>query len=108
MNVAFENPRKIQVREEGNDNPKTKKIKAKMRNKGIATQEKGKFVSHLVPDRVTGLEELEELRRLSPKRKWNFVSKLIIQYLSLNALNTTLGRSGHYIRGNFSKPRPSF
>ena len=50
-----------------------------MRNKGIATQEKGKFVSYLVPDRVTGLEELEELRRLSPKRKWNFVSKLTIQ-----------------------------
>ncbi|PAV22333.1 asparagine synthetase domain-containing 1 [Pyrrhoderma noxium] len=73
LNVAFENPRKIQVREEGNDNPKTKKIKAKMRNKGIATPEKGKFVSYLVPDRVTGLEELEELRRLSPKRKWNFV-----------------------------------
>ena len=29
---------------------------------------------YLVPDRVGGLNELEELRRLCPGRQWNFVS----------------------------------
>jgi hypothetical protein len=29
---------------------------------------------YLVPDRVAGLSELEELRRLCPGRQWNFVS----------------------------------
>ena len=31
-------------------------------------------VTYNVPDRGTGLQELEELRRLCPHRKWNFVS----------------------------------
>jgi hypothetical protein len=30
----------------------------------------------MVPDRVTGLEEVEELRSLCPDRIWNFVSSL--------------------------------
>ena len=29
--------------------------------------------TYMVPDRVTGLQELEELRRLCPGRVWNFV-----------------------------------
>jgi hypothetical protein len=29
---------------------------------------------YLVPDRKTGLQEVEELRRLCPGRIWNFVS----------------------------------
>ena len=29
--------------------------------------------SYLVPDRITGLEELEEFIRLCPNRQWNFV-----------------------------------
>jgi hypothetical protein len=29
--------------------------------------------SYLVPDRVTGLQELEELRRVCSGRVWNFV-----------------------------------
>lgn len=31
--------------------------------------------SYRVPDRVTGLQEVEELRRLCPGRVWNFVSR---------------------------------
>ena len=31
-------------------------------------------VSYDVPDRLTGLQEVEELRRLCPHRIWNFVS----------------------------------
>ena len=30
--------------------------------------------SYNVPDRLTGLQEVEELRRLCPGRTWNFVS----------------------------------
>lgn len=30
-------------------------------------------VSYDVPDRLTGLQEVEELRRLCPGRTWNFV-----------------------------------
>lgn len=32
-------------------------------------------ISFRVPDRVTGLEELEEFNRLCPNRRWNFVSE---------------------------------
>ncbi|KAF8349883.1 asparagine synthase-domain-containing protein [Amanita rubescens] len=53
LNVAFENPRKM-------------KLLSKATSK---TAE----VSYLVPDRVTGLQELEELRRICPGRQWNFV-----------------------------------
>lgn len=31
-------------------------------------------ISYMVPDRVTGLQALEELRQLCPGRVWNFVS----------------------------------
>ncbi|KAJ7630687.1 asparagine synthase-domain-containing protein [Roridomyces roridus] len=52
LNVAFENPRKL-------------KNQAKKQSNVI--QE-----AYMVPDRVTGLEEVEELRKLCP-RVWNFV-----------------------------------
>jgi hypothetical protein len=42
-------------------------------------------VSYLVPDRVTGLQELEELRRISPGRHWNFVGPWIIAEPTANA-----------------------
>ncbi|KAF8746256.1 hypothetical protein AX14_000054 [Amanita brunnescens Koide BX004] len=53
LNVAFENPRKMRAL-----------------SKAIP---KAAEVSYLVPDRVTGLQELEELRRICPGRQWNFV-----------------------------------
>lgn len=37
--------------------------------------ENGKYDhDYLVPDRVTGLQEVEELRRVCKGRTWNFVS----------------------------------
>lgn len=42
-------------------------------------------VSYLVPDRVTGLQELEELRRISPGRRWNFVGIGIFTEPTANA-----------------------
>ncbi|KAH9846065.1 asparagine synthase-domain-containing protein [Lenzites betulinus] len=71
LNVAFENPRKIAVKVEGNIGglPKREK-KQKLREPLDYSTVK---VSYDVPDRLTGLQELEELRRLRPNRRWNFV-----------------------------------
>ncbi|KAJ3545305.1 hypothetical protein NM688_g5640 [Phlebia brevispora] len=71
LNVAFENPRKMLVRAEGNIGglPKREK-KQKLKN---GTDYSAIEVDYSVPDRVTGLQELEELRSLCPGRIWNFV-----------------------------------
>ncbi|OJT12606.1 Asparagine synthetase domain-containing protein C4F6.11c [Trametes pubescens] len=71
LNVAFENPRKIAVRVDGNVGglPKREK-KQKLREPLDYSTVK---VSFDVPDRLTGLQELEELRRLCPNRTWNFL-----------------------------------
>ncbi|KAK7694458.1 hypothetical protein QCA50_001644 [Cerrena zonata] len=71
LNVGFENPRKILVQAEGNLGalPRREK-KAKLRDR----MEYGTIdVTYNVPDRLTGLQEVEELRRLCPGRLWNFV-----------------------------------
>ncbi|VDC01867.1 unnamed protein product [Peniophora sp. CBMAI 1063] len=59
LNVAFENPRKLQAR------PKRK-------GRQPLVEEK-REVDYMVPDRETGLQEVEELRRICPGRTWNFV-----------------------------------
>ncbi|TBU35062.1 asparagine synthase-domain-containing protein [Dichomitus squalens] len=71
LNVAFENPRKIAVKVEGNiyGLPKREK-KQKLRDPLDYSTVK---VTYDVPDRLTGLQEVEELRRLCPKRTWNFL-----------------------------------
>jgi len=73
--VAFENPRKIQVQDEGNIASLSKKQKkAKMREMAnLASRTTQKACSYRVPDRATGLQEVEELRRLCPGRVWNLV-----------------------------------
>jgi hypothetical protein len=77
LNVAFENPRKIQLQVEGNVGGFSKK-KKRERDREIASATNNKTPSshnapYLVPDRVSGLQEVEELRRLCPGRLWNFV-----------------------------------
>ncbi|KAK0473189.1 asparagine synthase-domain-containing protein [Armillaria novae-zelandiae] len=58
LNVAFENPRKIRMETEGNlGGPEGESVR----------------VSYMVPDRKTGLQEVEELRQLCPGRTWNFI-----------------------------------
>lgn len=64
LNVAFENPWK-------------------------QSKEKNKKDIYLVPDRVTGLQEVEELRRLCPSRKWNFV-EINIPYSESQAAVSTI------------------
>ncbi|KAF8922342.1 asparagine synthase-domain-containing protein [Mucidula mucida] len=72
LNVAFENPRKARVALEGNPGKKQKKKHARADCELKASPP----TSYLVPDRKTGLEQLEELRALCPGRTWNFVSAI--------------------------------
>ncbi|KAI0670083.1 asparagine synthase-domain-containing protein [Trametes maxima] len=71
LNVAFENPRKIAVKVEGNIGglPKREKKQKLLEPLDYSSVK----VSYDVPDRLTGLQEVEELRRLCPKRTWNFL-----------------------------------
>lgn len=77
LNVAFENPRKVQVQLDGNIGALPKK-KRKQHLKMIEIESSSnadrEMSSYIVPDRATGLQEVEELRRLCPGRVWNFVS----------------------------------
>jgi hypothetical protein len=72
LNVAFENPRKLNSRSDGYQSKRRK-------NEGVDStrvhpSNGGQSSIYSVPDRLSGLEELEELRRLCPGRRWNFVS----------------------------------
>ncbi|KIM84589.1 hypothetical protein PILCRDRAFT_6217 [Piloderma croceum F 1598] len=91
LNVAFENPRKMQIQVEGNiaSLPKKQK-KAKMRQMAntVSGTAQGSN-SYRVPDRVTGLEETEELRRLCPGRVWNFV-EVDVPYDESQAMRCTV------------------
>ncbi|KAH7345073.1 asparagine synthase-domain-containing protein [Rhizoctonia solani] len=105
LNVGFENPRTLGA-------PQNKAIQAakvqrkrdkKERKKGMYAPETPSALStpvisespksespktgmYDVPDRLTGLKQLEELRRLCPHRRWNFVC-VNVPYESLaNAL----------------------
>lgn len=63
--MAFENPRSLQAQI-----PKKKKT-------GVVPLEDvtGSLNDiYSVPDRITGIQELEELRRSAPERIWNFAS----------------------------------
>jgi hypothetical protein len=79
LNVAFENPRKLRVQLEGNLDALPKNIKRERRKHGQDEQIAHCDASYIVPDRVSGLEEVEELRRVCPGRIWNFVRLLKIQ-----------------------------
>lgn len=70
LNVAFENPRKIQ----GNIGALPKKKRKKNLKMVESNDDREMSSSYMVPDRVTGLQEVKELRKLCPGRVWNFVS----------------------------------
>ncbi|KAF9056380.1 asparagine synthase-domain-containing protein [Panaeolus papilionaceus] len=69
LNVAFENPRKIRIQQEGNIGGMSRKHKKAQ----TAMKPKQDLPMYMVPDRVSGLSEVEELQRLCPGRQWNFV-----------------------------------
>ncbi|KAI0307607.1 asparagine synthase-domain-containing protein [Multifurca ochricompacta] len=86
LNIAFENPRKIRVQVDGNLGGINKKNAKGLRG-GIPLggQLSGRYdPNFLVPDRNTGLSELEELRRLCPGRQWNFV-EIDVPYVEYQA-----------------------
>ncbi|KAJ7706449.1 asparagine synthase-domain-containing protein [Mycena rosella] len=63
LNVAFENPRKVKLQAVVNPSNSRKKPPKPAPNPPPL---------YMVPDRITGLQQVEELRRLCP-RVWNFV-----------------------------------
>lgn len=86
LNVAFENPRALsgpqknaiqEARAQRKRNKKERKegtsIIPPEDQSPVAFEEPLKTGIYDVPDRLTGLEEVEELRRLCPDRQWNFV-----------------------------------
>ncbi|KAF9270438.1 hypothetical protein L218DRAFT_848553 [Marasmius fiardii PR-910] len=88
LNVAFENPRKIKLKVEGNIGGLSKR-EQKKRTLQNDIDSKSEGTSYMVPDRVTGLQELEELRRLCPGRRWNFV-EINVPYEESQAARTTI------------------
>lgn len=68
LNVAFENPRKLKKPLPTGRRP------GRQRDNGAQLEEANTMTDYMVPDRIGGLEELEELRRVRPNRTWNFVS----------------------------------
>ncbi|EGO25517.1 hypothetical protein SERLADRAFT_368911 [Serpula lacrymans var. lacrymans S7.9] len=85
LNVAFENPRKIQVQTEGNIGAMSKK--KKQQRLKISANKGTENTSYMVPDRLTGLKEVEELRRVCPGRTWNFV-EVNVRYEESRAART--------------------
>ncbi|OMJ16739.1 Asparagine synthetase domain-containing protein 1 [Smittium culicis] len=74
INVSFENPRILK------DSIKKNKIKTKKVNAGTNSidatdfsQESIRSKKYKVPDRVTGLMGLNELRKVYPERSWNWI-----------------------------------
>lgn len=78
LNVAFENPRKLRLLKEGNIGGVPRRVRRAEAHRE-PTQPAVEKEPYLVPDRATGLMELEELRRVCPGRIWNFVN--ILHYL---------------------------
>ena len=84
--MAFENPRKIKIRSESSEDVKKKRKNSQ--NTSLVSeggQLNGKFDPYLVPDRVTGLEELAELQTVCPHRRWNFVSSLVTAVVQVSS-----------------------
>jgi hypothetical protein len=76
LNVAFENPRKSTGLQRDNNLPRKQKKTRTSKDHAAnfnASDGRSATVLYEVPDRVTGLQGLAELKRLCPERKWNFV-----------------------------------
>ncbi|KIP11504.1 hypothetical protein PHLGIDRAFT_21688 [Phlebiopsis gigantea 11061_1 CR5-6] len=86
LNVAFENPRKLRFKDGGNENNIPRREKQKQKDTIAFSSIDANYD---VPDRLTGLQELEELRRLSPNRTWNFV-EINVPYDEYQAARSTI------------------
>lgn len=106
LNVAFENPRKVQLQLNGNIGALPKKKRNQHLKKSETDPSRGngdrELSPYIVPDRATGLQEVEELRRLCPGRTWNFVS-LSTKGYTWWVLIALQGRNRCAIRGECRK-----
>jgi len=95
LNVAFENPRSLQ----GNAHPSKSHGLKRVPEKVVVSEHQ----KYLVPDRVTGLAQVEEFRRLAPQRTWNFVGmvRLLSDFESHQFIS---GGNRHPLRGEPSSP----
>ncbi|EPQ60903.1 hypothetical protein GLOTRDRAFT_113412 [Gloeophyllum trabeum ATCC 11539] len=82
LNVAFENPRKIGAASK----KRGKRTNVDRDEDGTTTSPD---TSWLVPDRAAGLEETQELRKLCPTRRWNFV-EINVTYQEYQAARETV------------------
>jgi len=89
LNVAFENPRKLMIQVQGNLGGLPKKQKKERQRRQTKS---GDTLAYMVPDRVTGLQELEELRRLCPGRVWNFVRCSFSLHAFIAETDSLIGR----------------
>ncbi|KAH7883785.1 asparagine synthase-domain-containing protein [Phlebopus sp. FC_14] len=90
LNVAFENPRKIQVQLDGNTGALAKRTKKRQIMGAAAASGALHYeVRYAVPDRLTGLQEVQELRRTCPGRMWNFV-EVDVSYEESQAARSTI------------------
>ncbi|KAG8996595.1 hypothetical protein FRB94_008194 [Tulasnella sp. JGI-2019a] len=75
LNVAFENPRVLNASTSSSTSKASKK--SRRAKAGALNNEEDTFSNtkgmYDVPDRLTGLEQLQELRRVCQNRTWNFV-----------------------------------
>lgn len=69
--MAFENPRSLAVKAQPTSKAKRKRFGKGTENRNYEIDEDKKYA---VPDRITGLAQVNEFRRLAPERIWNFVS----------------------------------
>ncbi|EIN13561.1 asparagine synthase [Punctularia strigosozonata HHB-11173 SS5] len=70
LNVAFENPRRERARSAKTNKPDRKSNQV---DEDVLLPAANGGGAYMVPDRVTGLTEVEELKRVCPGRTWNFV-----------------------------------
>jgi hypothetical protein len=81
LNVAFENPRTLKAKQQplkGRNNRNQTRHSTTIVTEAVRTMDSGISLPEVntydVPDRLTGREQLAELRRICPDRTWNFVS----------------------------------
>ncbi|KAG9041492.1 hypothetical protein FS837_012198 [Tulasnella sp. UAMH 9824] len=70
LNVAFENPRTLKAASKPPGKCKKTRNSSEAAEQDVPEQGRSTYD---VPDRLTGREETEELRRCCPERTWNFV-----------------------------------
>jgi len=89
LNVAFENLRVAKAAENNRWGTKKKDGKGGMQPPVETAEDAGKNVYDLCPDRSTGLQSYEELRKTCPDREWRFVKARWDQMMSWNTEDLT-------------------